>query len=125
MSKMQVLYNDIMRKFTSLVIVVILIFFIITGAKNIYDSYTKIENLNEIRDESKVLKEERSELENELEERKSKDFVEKESRNKLGLSKEGESIYVVEENEPSEEELIKEENKKMAIWQLWREVFFK
>ena len=122
---MQVLYNDIMRRFISLVIVVILIFFITTVAKNIYDSYTKIENLNEIRDEIKALKEERSEREKELEERKCKGCVEKESRNKLGLSKEGEAIFVVEENEPSEEELIKEENKKMAIWQLWREVFFK
>ena len=67
--------------------------------------------------------EKNKELEKELEDRKSKKFVEEEARNKLGLSKPGETIFVVgiESKELAGKSERVDEN--LNNWQHWVEIF--
>ena len=91
-----------MKRMVSITIIFILVLSSITLAKNIWDSRRKIANLNEIREEEKSLKVENEKLEEELKRSKSKSFIEESARNKLGLSKSGETLYVVDSRETGE-----------------------
>lgn len=69
------------------------------------------------------LRQENSDLKRDLEYKKSNEFAEGEIRNKLGLVKEGEQVFVVpkkEEEKPSFAEASEGE----PNWQKWRKLFF-
>ena len=107
----------------SITIIFILLFFSVTLTKNIWDSRRKIADLNEIREEEKALKLENEQLEEELERSKSESFIEEEARNKLGLGKSGETLYVVESRPP--EEVINDiSNVSSPNFKSWLKVFF-
>ena len=112
-----------MRKMVSVLLIVILFVSISVLAKNNWDSYKKIENLGETEKKEHVLKKETKGLKEELEYRNSKDFIEKEARNKLGLSKKGEVIYVVDGESLEEESSQQDEKENLSNWRLWLEVF--
>lgn len=112
-----------MRKVISVVIIVSLLFTASALTKNIWDSYKKVQSLEEIRKKEQSLRKETKDLKKELEDRKSSDFVEREARNKLGLSRPGESIYVVEQETADEAPVEENENTNLSNWQLWLKVF--
>jgi cell division protein FtsB len=112
-----------MRKMISIVLVVILFVSGSVLTKNIWDSYKKIERLGETEKKEHALKKETEELREELEYRNSKDFIEKEARNKLGLSKKGEAIYVIEGESSDGDDLQQDKKENLANWRLWLEVF--
>lgn len=112
-----------MIRVVSFLIIFILVVSISAIFKNVLDSYSTVEGLNKVRTEEKQLEEEKASLEKELEERKSKDFIESEARNKLGLSKKGESIYVTESSKEGEGSTQDNQSRKLANWELWLEVF--
>lgn len=112
-----------MRRIISFLVIFILVVSISTLVKNVLDSYSTVAGLNKVRTEEKQLEEEKASLEKELEERKSKDFIESEARNKLGLSKKGESIYVTEGSKDEERSTQDNQSRELANWELWLEVF--
>ena len=112
-----------MRRIVSFLIIFVTVVSISALFKNVLDSYNTVEGLNNVREEEKILEEERISLEKELEERKTKDFIENEARNKLGLSKKGESIYVTDSNKVEEEATKESKSRELANWELWLEVF--
>ena len=87
------------------------------------NSYKKIENLGEAKKKEQALKKETEELRGELEYRNSRDFVEKEARNKLGLSKKGEAIYVIDSESSDRSDAQHEEKENLSNWRRWLEVF--
>lgn len=114
-----------MRRMLSIGLIVFLLIFITALTKNILDSYKRLEDLGKVKKEEQALEKETKELKKELEYRDSEEFVEKEARNKLGLSKKGESIYVVEDESSEEENSISGEKEDFSNWQLWVKVFTK
>ena len=101
----------------------ILLFAVVALTKNIWDSHRKISGLNEIREEEKTLTQETEQLDKELENRKTKNFVEEEARNKLGLSKPGESIYVVETEPNGQVEQTRTQEEELSNWEHWLKFF--
>ena len=112
-----------MRKIVSFLIIFIIVVSILALFKNVLDSYSTVEGLNKVRTEEKKLEEEKVSLEKKLEESKSKEFIEIEARNKLGLSKKGESIYVTESSKMEEGLTQDSQSREIANWELWVEVF--
>ncbi len=112
-----------MRRVISAAIIAILLFSVAALTKNIWDSYKKVQSLEEIRKKEQAFRKETEDLKKELEKRRAADFVERESRNKLGLSKKGEAIYVVEQETALEEPTEENENKNLPNWQLWLRIF--
>ena len=113
-----------MRRIISITIVLILLFSSITLTKNIWDSNRKIADLNEIKEEERSLKLENEQLEKELEKSKSKSFIEEVARNKLGLSKPGETLYVVESKPPEEVVDGDTPDESSSNFESWLSVFF-
>lgn len=113
-----------MKRMLSITILFILIFASIALTKNIWDSHRKIGDLNEIKEEAKSLKVENEQLDKELEKSKSKSFIEEEARNKLGLSKPGETLYVVKSR--STDEVVDSDfsDEVSSNFESWLNVFF-
>lgn len=110
-----------MKRIISFVIIAVLLLSISALTKNIWDSYKRLAGLSEIRREEQALREETEAFKKELAERKTKGFIEKEARDTLGLSKKGETIYLVEQEE---EETVEQKNEKdVPNWQLWLSLF--
>lgn len=67
-----------------------------------------------------------AELKARLEYVKSDTFVEKEVRDKLGMAREGETVYILPENlgQVQEADEAKSEDLKMPNWQKWWRLFF-
>ena len=112
-----------MKRIISFTIISILLFSIVALTKNIWDSYRRVSDLNEIREEEKSLVQGTEQLKKELEHRKSKNFIEEEARNKLGLSKPGESIYVVETEPNDSVEDVQAQEEERSNWQHWLKIF--
>ena len=112
-----------MRRVISLLVIFILMISILVLVKNVLDSYNTVQGLNEVSTDEKELKEQKAELEKELEDRKSKDFIESEARDKLGLSKKGETIYVPESDISEEESSQETLDRDLTNWELWLEIF--
>src|SRR3990172_12005353 len=111
-----------MRKFVSLTIIFILFLSTVTLVGNVWSSYKKIKSLDNVRQKEQALRAETKELKNKLKDAESKSFIEKESRNKLGLSKKGESIYIVEQK-PTKEAPEEGETQNIPNWRKWVNVF--
>ncbi|MEX0617129.1 MAG: septum formation initiator family protein [Candidatus Woykebacteria bacterium] len=111
-----------MRRIISFGIIAVLLISALGLSKSIWDSYGKLKRISETKSKEQVLISDTKRLKKELAERQSKEFIEEEARNKLGLSKPGETIYVVdgEKKETSNERV---EGKSLANWQLWLKVF--
>lgn len=113
-----------MRRIISITIILILFLSSITLTKNIWDSHRKITDLNEIREEEKSLKLENERLVEKLEASKSKSFIEEAARNKLGLSKPGETLYVVDSKSPDEVVDRDAPDESSSNFESWLGIFF-
>ena len=111
-----------MRKILSLVVATFLTLSIIALSTNIWRSYKKLGGLENVRRKEQALRKETQDLKNKLKDAESKSFIEKESRNKLGLSKKGESIYIVEQK-PTKEAPEAGEIQNIPNWKKWVNVF--
>lgn len=108
----------------------LLVLAIIVGFVLAYNSFQKIMSLRstsqkvvdaQVRLEK--LKEENERLKSELEYKKSDRFVEEEIRNKLGLAKPGEEVFVVPKDGDSGLLIVDREDEK-PNWQKWRDFLF-
>lgn len=89
------------------------------------DVYSRMRYLESLKGEVTALEKERSGLEEKLSEAKTEEFIEKEARDKLGFSRDGEKTFIVPKGESS---LGKKTAKgvgsekvgaKIPIWQAW------
>ncbi|MBI2414857.1 septum formation initiator family protein [candidate division WWE3 bacterium] len=78
--------------------------------------------LDELKNTVSSLESKKNELKSELEYKKTDDFVEKEARNKLGMAKIGEEIFVVE-NILGTNSALGQSKKALSNVQLWVQVF--
>ena len=111
-----------MKRIISLIIIIFLSFSILALLTNVWSSYKKIKSLDNVRQKEQALRAETKELKNKLKDAESRSFIEKESRNKLGLSKKGESIYIVEQK-PTKEAPEAGEIQNIPNWKKWVNVF--
>jgi len=97
--------------------------------QNAYGFYRSGDRIDKAKSELKELESENRELESKLSEVRSREYIEKESREKLGLQYEGEVVVVLPDEEvlrllaPQDKGEIKEELPK-SNWQKWLNLFF-
>jgi len=109
-----------MRKLISLVVIGLLLIINFNLLKSSYESANKLEQLSKEEEKVKELEQTNKSLKEELEKRNSPFFVEQEARNRLGYSKPGESIVVVEDSVINETR--KQESANQSNLQKWLEL---
>src|SRR3990167_10149559 len=121
---MRQLYNGSMKRN------LLLIFAVIVGLLLAYNSARKIASYRgtsqKITDEQvklEQLRQENAELKQELEYKKSDKFAEGEIRNKLGLAKPGEEVFVVPKDVNRQSLIVNRDDGK-PNWQKWKDYLF-
>ena len=103
--------------------VIISVFLVVNSAKKIMMFRDTSEKIGDFEVRLDKLKHENQDLKQELEYKKSDEFVESEIRNKLGLAKEGEVVFLVPKEESGQ--LPETSNRgNMSNWQKWWNLFF-
>ncbi|OGM08060.1 hypothetical protein A2W13_02820 [Candidatus Woesebacteria bacterium RBG_16_36_11] len=116
-----------LKKFSNYILIFFLLMFVLSLARNISKTkkaYTKISE-----EETRVnkLREENQNLQKQLEEMKSPEYIEKQIRNNLGLVKEGEIVVILPDEEtlrslaPQDE--VEEDVLPEANWKRWLNLF--
>jgi len=119
---------EFLKKSARFIVLLLLIPLCISAFRNYTKLHKAQETINKARQESETLQKEQDDLQNQLSQAESQEFVEKQLRDKLGLAKEGEVVIVL----PDESELKKlvpprqEEEQYMpeANWRKWKTLFF-
>ena len=113
----------------SLVVLALLLgtFFIITFSRDLLDLMSSRERIAKEQAEVAQLEGEQQELASELNQVMSDEFVEKEAREKLLLSKPGETVVILPPNERAGEQESSQNNQdgeeKLANWEKWAQLF--
>ena len=113
----------------SLVVLALLLgtFFIITFSRDLLDLMSSRERIAKEQAEVAQLEEEQQELASQLDQVMSDEFVEKEAREKLLLSKPGETVVILPPNEQTGEQESFQNNQdgeeKLANWEKWAQLF--
>jgi cell division protein FtsB len=110
-----------MRKFIFIVIVAILLLIINNLARSIYDIWQKKDFISQAQRELDWQKQENQRLKSALSYSKTQEFIEKEARDKLFMTKEGEQkVLLPEESENTQKTLGKND----PNWKQWWNLFF-
>jgi cell division protein FtsB len=116
------------KKYSLFLAIFLVLFFLVTLGRNILKISEDKKKIEETKKRIEKLKEENKELNDQLTEVKSREYIEKELRDKLGLVKEGETVVVLPDKEilgkivpktPDEEEVLPD-----PIWKKWAKLFF-
>jgi cell division protein FtsB len=116
-------------KFKYLLGSILFIFLSVSFVKSSFDVLKSKDRLDEVNVEVQELEEEKSEIEKDIEYRRSDEYVEEKARNELNLIKPGEKVYVVMGgDDPSEGVLsetdVAEEPDDKSNWYSWYKLFF-
>lgn len=112
-------------KWRILILLILIPLAVLSLGRTLVDVYSRMRYLESLKGEVAALEKERGELEEKLGEAKTEEFIEREARDKLGFSREGEKTFVVPRGERV---LTKEEGKggierkgmaKIPIWREW------
>ena len=121
------LIADKLKNYQKYLLLLLCVVFALSLARNISrikSAQTRVERMKE---RVEKLQKEREDLEVKVEEAKKQEYIEKQLRDKLGLSKEGETIVVLPDEDtlrnlappiPEEEETLPDPN-----WKKWLKVF--
>lgn len=102
------------------VILVVGIIIIVNLSRSLFDLLKKDEVIDKTKNRLEKVEQENNDLKDKLSEVQSKDFVEKQAREKLNLGKEGEVVVILPSISPPPPE---EEKKVLANWEKWLELF--
>ena len=110
-----------MKKFLFLTIVVILLFIINNLVRSIFDIWQKKDFVTEAQKELSFQKQENQRLKSALSYSKTKEFIEKEARDKLFMLKQGEQKVLLSKDT---QEKLGEQKEKLPNWKQWWNLFF-
>ena len=110
------LFAKTMKTTARFIVVFMLIALVVALGKNIVGQASKFKEIYQAETEIRQFTKENQELQNKLKKEQNSFFLEKQSRDKLGYQKQGETLYVVDTKESRERE-TKEEPKEN--WQEW------
>ena len=96
----------------------------VKSTKRILSFRTTSQKVGEASVQLEGLKAENTQLKQELEYKKSKEFMEAEIRNKLGLAKEGETVVILPQDQNQGSNLQLAQKPEVPNWQKWRDLFF-
>lgn len=110
----------------------IIFFLVLTifSVKSSFDVLKSKERLDKLDSEVAVLEENKKKIEEEIEFKKTDDYIEEKARNELNLIKPGERVYVVKGGEEQIESVLSgadqkiEEEEKRPNWYSWYRLFF-
>lgn len=118
-----------MSKFKYLLGSTLFIFLSVSFVKSSFDVLKSKDRLDEINEEVRVLENEKTEIEKDIEYKKSDEYIEEKARNELNLIKPGEKVYVVmggddpSDNVLSESDVAQKQDDK-SNWYSWYKLFF-
>lgn len=110
-------------KAISWIIIIIGVVLIINISRSIYDLSTRSQLVNNAHERLMEVQEKNAILREEYRRVQSNEYIEKVAREKLGLGKEGETVYILPKTKIDQ---IPEENKeenKVPIWRQWLSLF--
>ncbi len=94
------------------------------SARRIMTFRTTSASVVQVKAQLEQLKKENEDLKKELEYKKSDQFVEEEIRNKLGMTKPGESVVMVPKDQTGNQLPETRDQNKEPNWQKWWNIFF-
>ncbi len=105
--------------------VLITIFLITNSVRKILSFQSTVQQVSSEEAKLEKLRRENEDLKRELEYKKSQRFAEEEIRNKLGLVREGEEVFVIpRERDEDEYEAIRESRGNLPNWKKWQRLIF-
>ena len=96
---------------------------VINGTKRIMSLHGNSQKVVEAEQKLEKLKRENERLKQELSYKQTDRFAEGEIRNKLGLARPGEDVFVVPREESSQQSAVSSQQNKSSNWQKWRDLF--
>lgn len=113
-----------MKKILFVITIIASIIIINNLVHSIYDLWHKKDLVVRNQQELIAQKQENIRLKSELSYTKSREFIEKEARDKLFLVKQGEQQVLIQQDLIKESKQPQKENKDEANWEKWWELFF-
>ena len=111
-----------MRKVVTFIVVIVLVLINLNLIKGSYDSAEKLKQINLQESKVKGLQDKNISLKNQLSETNSTFYLEKQARDKLGFSKNGETTVVIEDQSLEKNSEIKKEEKAKSNVEKWIEL---
>jgi cell division protein FtsB len=111
-----------MRKFFFIIIVIILLFIINDLMHSIYDIWQKKDFVTQAQKELEFQKQENQRLKSALSYSQTQEFIEKEARDKLFMTKEGEQKVLIPQESENSQNTQKDNS---PNWKKWWNLFFK
>lgn len=127
LKKVFCVFSRILGDYSKLLLIVLVIFFAVSLYKNLSKVRGSDDRIENARNNLEELKRENNKLKEELKEKESEEFIEKELRDKLNLAKEGEIVVVLPDEEIlrklvperiEEEDILPDPN-----WKKWLKLF--
>lgn len=110
----------IRNRLITTVILILGLYFLWTLSRSTYDLWQRDERVKEVREKRIAAEKENQELKKKLEFAQSPEFVEKQARDKLGLTKPGETVVILPPLEATQTAVV--EN--LPNWKKWLQLFF-
>lgn len=111
-----------MKRFLQTIAFVFLVFACLSISRSVWNSYEKLQSLSTSKEEIASLEKENQLLKEEIEYRKTPFYLEKSAREKLGLGRSSETVYLVE-NKATGSATV-DETASLPTWQKWLKLFF-
>src|SRR3989344_8997806 len=100
----------------------VVIILAVNGTKRILSLRGTSQKVVEAQEKLEGLKQENEDLRGELTYKKSGRFMEEEIRNKLGLARRGEEVFIVPKEESSQQSAVSSQQDEKPNWQKWRDL---
>lgn len=118
--------NTFKRPLVRLLIVGVSLLAVVSLSRSVYSLWRKRDY---VRQRAEALTKEQAEnarIKKEIEEAQKPEFIEKEAREKLGMTKEGEAIVILPKSQiPNPNDQEKQKELSIPNWKKWRRLFFK
>lgn len=112
-----------MKQVISWIIIIIGVVLIINISRSIYDLSTRSQLVNNAQERFMEVQEKNAVLREEYRRVQSNEYIEEVAREKLGLGKEGETVYVLPKAKTDQIHDDNKEAKKVPIWRQWLGLF--
>ncbi len=115
-----------MKPFFSILISVVSLFLILNFSRELINLSQAGNRLEEIREDVKKLRFKNWQLKQEVDYRKTDEFLEKEIRDKLGMARKGETVVILPQEKIEKiasQAAAEKKERQLSIWRQWLELF--